>query len=366
MLNYANEECRAVHVASDFARAFFQAATKLSDDSEDILPQEDGMDQKLSVFHLFSELFPEYANDKDRDGGNTGKTGLMRLQFNRIGYEVYEKGQSRRVPAASAKPGYPGYGFRRARWRDTMGNGEDRRACENVLRRLGINQERQDKIQQRISDFRKEWDNVRRPSRPAGPGRRGHKRANPGDPMEAGWVGSLEVRVRKQTTKKPCKAKPVCKVPTRHKTRSKIRPEATRISVAAAAAISASSACMSTASEKTADNSIGLCKLPSARPPVAANNDTLLQLLRGEIAETATPGPSPPASSSTDMMAASKIQNLRTILPSSARNIQSLYMTGGHIHVRTLSGCEEGGQGWNEGREAVKRQAYRVFNVGPS
>lgn len=30
------------------------------------------MDQKLSVFHLFSELFPEYANDKDRDGGNTG------------------------------------------------------------------------------------------------------------------------------------------------------------------------------------------------------------------------------------------------------------------------------------------------------
>jgi len=30
------------------------------------------VDQKLSVFHLFSELFPEYANDKDRDGGNTG------------------------------------------------------------------------------------------------------------------------------------------------------------------------------------------------------------------------------------------------------------------------------------------------------
>ena len=130
------------------ARAFFQAATKLSDDNEDILPQvwdshwpllfspvrnprayilstyilwysvrvpwlvvgihpvstwdpdvrllscgsvtvpaprasadkrtphlgrqEDGVDQKLSVFHLFSELFPEYANDKDRDGGNTG------------------------------------------------------------------------------------------------------------------------------------------------------------------------------------------------------------------------------------------------------------------------------------------------------
>jgi hypothetical protein len=68
MPTLANEECRAVQVA----RAFFQAATKLSDDNEDILPQEDGVDQKLSVFHLFSELFPEYANDKDRDGGNTG------------------------------------------------------------------------------------------------------------------------------------------------------------------------------------------------------------------------------------------------------------------------------------------------------
>lgn len=38
----------------------------------DMVLQEDGVDQKLSVFHLFSELFPEYANDKDRDGGNTG------------------------------------------------------------------------------------------------------------------------------------------------------------------------------------------------------------------------------------------------------------------------------------------------------
>ena len=34
--------------------------------------QEDDKDQKLSVFHLFSELFPEYANDNDPDGGNTG------------------------------------------------------------------------------------------------------------------------------------------------------------------------------------------------------------------------------------------------------------------------------------------------------
>ena len=110
----------------------------------------------------------------------------MRLQFNKIGYEMYDKEQSRRVPAVRAKPGNPGYGFRRARWRDTMGNGEDRRACENVLRGLGVSQERLDRIRQRISDFREEWDNVRRPSRPAGPGRpRGHKRANPSDPIEA-------------------------------------------------------------------------------------------------------------------------------------------------------------------------------------
>lgn len=113
----------------------------------------------------------------------------MRLQFNKIGYEMYDKEQSRRVPAVRAKPGNPGYGFRRARWRDTMGNGEDRRACENVLRGLGVSQERMDRIRQRISDYREEWDTVRRPSRPAGPGRpRGHKRANPCDstePMEA-------------------------------------------------------------------------------------------------------------------------------------------------------------------------------------
>ena len=100
-----------------------------------------------------------------------GKSGLMRLQFNKIGYEMYDKAQSRRVPAVLAKPGNPGFGFRRARWRDTMGNGEDRRSCETVLQSLGVSQERLDLIRQRVSDFRKEWDNVRRTSRPAGPGR---------------------------------------------------------------------------------------------------------------------------------------------------------------------------------------------------
>jgi hypothetical protein len=134
-------------------------------DNEDILPQEDAPDLKLSVFYLFSELFPEFVCDKERDGPGSfslipralgaaswgyarrsasaerhmihgtrsslnlilhrfeplltrsnltaaGKGGLMRLQFNKIGYEIYDKEQSRRVPAVRAKPGNPGYGFR--------------------------------------------------------------------------------------------------------------------------------------------------------------------------------------------------------------------------------------------------------------
>ena len=84
----------------------------------------------------------------------------MRLQFNKIGYEMYDKEQSRRVPAVRAKPGNPGYGFRRARWRDTMGNGEDQQACDTTLRALGVAQERLDRIRQRISDFREEWDDL--------------------------------------------------------------------------------------------------------------------------------------------------------------------------------------------------------------
>jgi hypothetical protein len=102
----------------------------------------------------------------------------MRLQFNKLGYEMYEKEQSRRVPAVRAKPGNPGYGFRRARWRETAVAGEDRKICEAIFKGLGVSQERIDRIRQRVNDFKVEWDIVRRPSRPAGPGRpRGQKRA---------------------------------------------------------------------------------------------------------------------------------------------------------------------------------------------
>eukprot|EP00960_Hanusia_phi_P053546 762146-Hanusia_phi.AAC.3 len=268
MPNHANEECRAVQVA----RAFFQAATKLSEDNEDILPQvclvwaqhgwnltcsqEDGVDQKLSVFHLFSELFPEYANDKDRDGNSAGKNGLMRLQFNKIGYEIYDKEQSRRVPAVRAKPGNPGYGFRRARWRDTISNGEDRRVCETVLRGLGVSQERLDRIRQ-VSEAFPPWPVLNMFSCPAhsrfqgrvGPCSkaiktcrawevrvpvgllfgglihtcrpRGHKRSNPSDPVELSGNGNVEVAapvssissvsIPSQLARKPkktCKSKP--------------------------------------------------------------------------------------------------------------------------------------------------------------
>ena len=34
----------------------------MSEDDEDILPQEDAVDYKLSVFRLFTELFPEFSN----------------------------------------------------------------------------------------------------------------------------------------------------------------------------------------------------------------------------------------------------------------------------------------------------------------
>lgn len=61
------------------ARAFFQAATVKSGDDEDILPQEDGPDEKLSVYYLFSELFPDHVNNMVCSEGGS-KNGLTRLQ----------------------------------------------------------------------------------------------------------------------------------------------------------------------------------------------------------------------------------------------------------------------------------------------
>jgi hypothetical protein len=149
------------------ACAFFKASTKSSTDNEDILPQEDSDEMKLSVFNIFAGLFPETVGEH----GPGVKNKRLRLHFNKIGYQIYSKEQSRRVPAVRAKPGNPGYGFRRARWRDTVSQEEDRQHCEKVLRAAGCSEERISAVLQKVQDTCNMWDSIRRPSRPAGPGR---------------------------------------------------------------------------------------------------------------------------------------------------------------------------------------------------
>jgi hypothetical protein len=95
----------------------------------------------------------------------------MRLHFNKIGYKIYGKEQSRRVPSHRAKPGNPGYGFRLARWRDTMTDEEDRAHCETMLRSISCDEEHIQRIKSVVQEYRNRWEKVRRPSRPAGPGR---------------------------------------------------------------------------------------------------------------------------------------------------------------------------------------------------
>jgi len=156
------------------ARAFFSAATVKSGDDEDILPQEDGADEKLSVYYLFSELFPDHVNNKEvvaDSAGSGSKHGLTRLQFNKLGYEIYLKEQSRRVPAPRAKPGNPGYGFKHARWRSPKNVQEDAKVCIEILRPFVSDLARLGHVMRRIDDFRIMWDACRRPSHPAGPGR---------------------------------------------------------------------------------------------------------------------------------------------------------------------------------------------------
>eukprot|EP00960_Hanusia_phi_P022790 673506-Hanusia_phi.AAC.1 len=165
------------------ARCFFKAATKQSNDCEDILPQECGEDVDHSVFYVFARVFPEIVGE-DGAGGKlwmhwissdflvlTAKNKRMRLHFNKIGYQIYGKEQSRRVPSLRAKPGNPGYGFKRARWRDTLHDEEDKVHCDKIMRKLGCDEERILKAQILVQEIRYSWERARRPSRPAGPGR---------------------------------------------------------------------------------------------------------------------------------------------------------------------------------------------------
>jgi hypothetical protein len=147
--------------------AFFLATTKPSTDNEDILPQEDSDEMKLSVFSIFAGLFPDAVGEH----GAGAQNKRLRLHFNKAGYQIYSKEQSRRVPAVRAKPGNPGYGFRRARWRDTICQESDRQHCEKVLRDAGCSKQRILAVAQKVQETCLIWDTIRRPSRPAGPGR---------------------------------------------------------------------------------------------------------------------------------------------------------------------------------------------------
>ena len=151
------------------ARTFIEACTRLSEHSDDILPQEAGPDGDCSVFHVFSLVFPDVVGA----GGSGRKNKRMRLHFNKIGYTLFKKEQSRRVPAASAgaKPGNPGYGFRRACWRDTINNAEDSKHCETVLRAIGCDETRIQRAKVVVQEFRNVWDRLRRSERRPGPGR---------------------------------------------------------------------------------------------------------------------------------------------------------------------------------------------------
>ena len=117
-------------------RAFFIAATKSSDSAEDILPQartansrrdnttydynvllqEDGEHAKLSVFHIFCELFPEIdaiqgfvrqtiyqSSERSNEYISAAHNKKWRLHFNKIGYQIYGKEQSRRVSACGSR-----------------------------------------------------------------------------------------------------------------------------------------------------------------------------------------------------------------------------------------------------------------------
>ena len=93
----------------------------------------------LRLIHKFTLLLKVEITTlplKHVSGAAATSNKRMRLHFNKIGYQIYGKEQSRRVPSHRAKPGNPGYGFRLARWRDTLHNEDDRLHCEGLMRRL--------------------------------------------------------------------------------------------------------------------------------------------------------------------------------------------------------------------------------------
>ena len=147
---------------AQIARVFFEATTKRSSDPEDILPQEGGnkASEDLSVFRVFSLQFPEVVGCGD---SGVGACKLMRMHFNKIGFSIYGKEQSRRVPSRTDSTGSrSGYGFRRARWRDVLNDADDSLCCEALLRTLQCDETRIRHIKAVVDEFRRTWEEVRR------------------------------------------------------------------------------------------------------------------------------------------------------------------------------------------------------------
>ena len=147
---------------AQIARVFFEATTKRSSDPEDILPQEGGnkASEDLSVFRVFSLLFPEVVGCGD---SGVGACKLMRMHFNKIGFSIYGKEQSRRVPSRTDSTGSrSGYGFRRARGRDVLNDADDSLCCEALLRTLQCDETRIRHIKAVVDEFRRTWEEVRR------------------------------------------------------------------------------------------------------------------------------------------------------------------------------------------------------------
>ena len=147
---------------AQIARVFFEATTKRSSDPEDILPQEGGnkASEDLSVFRVFSLQFPEVVGCGD---SGVGACKLMRMHFNKIGFSIYGKEQSRRVPSRTDSTGSrSGYGFRRARGRDVLNDADDSLCCEALLRTLQCDETRIRHIKAVVDEFRRTWEEVRR------------------------------------------------------------------------------------------------------------------------------------------------------------------------------------------------------------
>ena len=112
------------------------------------------------MFRVFSLQFPEVVGCGD---SGVGACKLMRMHFNKIGFSIYGKEQSRRVPSRTDSTGSrSGYGFRRARWRDVLNDADDSLCCEALLRTLQCDETRIRHIKAVVDEFRRTWEEVRR------------------------------------------------------------------------------------------------------------------------------------------------------------------------------------------------------------